>query len=151
EFLDLTGDSPMRGFAESLVAACGKIGPIFVYGSFEAQILRQLMSMFPDLKAQLKCLIQRIVDLLPIVRQHYYHPQMYGSWSLKAVLPCLAPDLNYSDLDGVQDGNQAQEAYAEAVSPDTTSKRREEIRKALSAYCELDTLALVRIVKVLSG
>ncbi len=141
----------MRKFADSLIAACGQSGPIFVYASFEARIIRELIARFPDLAPPLEALVRRIVDLLPIVRRHYYHPQMYGSWSLKAVLPCLAPELDYSGLDGVQDGNQAQEAYAEAISPDTTSERKQNIHKALSAYCELDTLALVRIVKALGG
>ncbi len=90
------------------------------------------------------------MDLLTIVRKHYYHPQMYGSWSIKAVLPCMAPDLDYSSLDGVQDGSQAQEAYAEAIALETIPERKEELRKGLLAYCRMDTLALVRIVKALS-
>lgn len=151
EFIDLTGDSPLREFARSLIAACGQSGPIFVYGNFEARILRELMSMFPDLTAWLDGLVQRIVDVLPIVRQHYYHPHMYGSWSIKAVLPCLVPDLDYSRLDGVQDGGQAQEAYAEAVDPKTSSHRKKELQRNLSAYCKMDTLALVKIIKALSG
>ena len=32
-----------------------------------------------------------MVDLLPIYRNHYYHRDMRGSWSIKAVLPTVAP------------------------------------------------------------
>ena len=151
EFLDISGQPPMRGFAESLLSTCGTSGTIFVYGSFESRIIKELIQRYPDLAGQLHSLCARIVDLLPIVRKHYYHPQMYGSWSIKAVLPCLAPDLDYSSLDGVQDGNQAQEAYAEAIAPETTPERKEELRNGLLAYCKMDTLALVRVVEVLSG
>ena len=150
EFLDLTGNSPICGFAESLILACGDNGPIFVYASFEARVIRELIQQYPDLASSLEVILERIVDLLPIVRQHYYHPHMFGSWSLKAVLPCIAPDLDYSALPGIHDGGQAQEAYAEAVDPKTTPHRKDELRRSLSAYCKMDTFALVRIVGVLS-
>ena len=148
EFLDLTGDPPMRGFAQSLMSACKERGPVFVYGSFEKTIIQGLIQHLPDLAGSLQALSDRIVDLLPAIRQCYYHPEMRGSWSLKAVLPCIAPDLDYSALPGIHDGGQAQEAYAEAVAPGTTPERREELRKGLKAYCEMDTLALVRIVEL---
>lgn len=151
EFLDLTGHPPMRGFAESLVAASAAAGTIFVYGHFEAMIIRGLIQRFPDLEAPLQALLDRITDLLPILRDHYYHPQMFGSWSLKSILPCLAPDLSYAELTDVQHGGQAQDAYLEAIAPETTPLRREELRKALVAYCALDTLGLVRVVEVMRG
>jgi predicted RecB family nuclease len=146
EFLDLSGQPPMRRFAESLLSACGESGPIIVYGSFERTIIRGLTQGYPDLANSLQSLSERIVDLLPIIRHNYYHPKMCGSWSLKAVQPCLVPDLSYTNLGEVQEGGQAQEAYAEAISPDTTPERKRELRRGLLAYCEMDTLALVRIV-----
>jgi Domain of unknown function(DUF2779) len=84
---------------------------VLVYHApFEATILRQLAERFPDLAGRLQAVIARIVDLLPIVKRNYYHPDMRGSWSLKAVLPTVAPDLDYGDLDEVQDGVLAQVA-----------------------------------------
>jgi hypothetical protein len=147
EFLDLSGQPPMRRFAESLLSACGESGPIIVYGSFERTVISSLIQRYPDLATDLESLSERIVDLLPIMRQNYYHPKMCGSWSLKAVQPCLVPDLSYASLGEVQEGSLAQEAYAEAISPDTAKQRKEELRKGLLAYCEMDTLAMVRIVK----
>jgi len=41
----------------------------------------------------------RLVDLLPIVRSHVYHPDFGGSFSLKAVAPALVPGFTYDDLD----------------------------------------------------
>ena len=147
EFLGLSGNPPMRAFAESLLRAIPPDdGPILGYNNgFELGILRGLAEMFPDLAAPLLALEDRFFDLLTLVRQNYYHPAMKGSRSLKAVLPTIAPDLNYASM-VVQDGGMAQEAYLEVIQPETTDARREEIRHGLLAYCGMDTMALVRMV-----
>jgi len=94
----------------------------------------------------------RLVDLLPITRDHYYHPAMKGSWSLKDVLPTVAPDLDYANLDGaVQSGGDVEPAYAEILDPATDDVRRSELETALVTYCERDTLALVRLVEFFEG
>lgn len=93
----------------------------------------------------------RIVDLLPIARERYYHPSQQGSWSIKAVLPAVVPELNYQDLDGVQDGGMAMEAFLEALHPQTTFERKQLIRDQLLAYCKLDTYAMVRLWQVFSS
>jgi len=88
------------------------------------------------------------VDLLPITRTHYYHPAMMGSWSLKAVLPTIAPDLDYANLDGdVKSGSDVESVYAEILDPATDAGRRTELETALVTYCERDTLGLVRLVE----
>jgi hypothetical protein len=71
---------------------------------------------------------------------------MQGSWSIKAVLPTVAPDLGYDKLD-VRDGLGAQTAYFEAIDPKTPAPRRTALDQALRAYCRQDTLALVRLVE----
>jgi hypothetical protein len=77
----------------------------------------------------------------------YYHPDMRGSWSIKAVLPTIDADIDYANLDDVRDGADAQAAYLEAIHPDTGAARKESLRDALLAYCRLDTQALVSLVK----
>jgi hypothetical protein len=99
----------------------------------------------------LLALNERVVDLLPIAREHYYHPSQKGSWSIKAVLPAICPDLNYADLDGVQDGGMAMDAFNEAISSDTNAARKKEIEQQLLRYCELDTYAMVRLWAAFSG
>ena len=106
--------------------------------------------MFPDLSTPLLSLLERVVDLLPITKDFYYHPAMKGSWSIKAVLPTIAPDLCYANLEDVQDGVQAQHAFAEAIDQQTPANRREVLRNALSCYCQLDTLAMVRLTHFLA-
>ncbi|MCP5538352.1 MAG: DUF2779 domain-containing protein [Akkermansiaceae bacterium] len=151
-FLDLSGDDPRRPLAEALVRTCGTAGPIFAYyAPFEKRVIRELAQQFPDLSNALESIIDRIEDLLPVARNHYYHPSQHGSWSIKAVLPAICPDLTYSDLDGVQDGNMAVQAYQEAINRDTTAERKSEIHQQLDQYCALDTLAMVRLWEFFMG
>ena len=151
EFLDVSGGPPMRAFAERLIEALGNSGAVIVYGHFEEMILRQLIARYPDLDAVLSAIISRIKNLLPIVRDHYYHPAMEGSWSLKAVLPAIAPDLGYAALGEVQDGTGAQAAYLEAIELTTSGNRREQLNNDLRAYCKMDTFALVRLCRFLAA
>jgi CRISPR/Cas system-associated exonuclease Cas4 (RecB family) len=145
-FLDLSGHDPSRACAVDLIRLCGTQGPVFAYNAgFESRVIRELAERFPELASRLSAIAARLVDLLPIARRHYYHPSQHGSWSIKAVLPALCPDLCYDALDGVQDGNMAQTAYQEAIAPETTRERKAQLQKQLHEYCKLDTLAMVRI------
>ncbi|MCB1805050.1 MAG: DUF2779 domain-containing protein [Candidatus Competibacteraceae bacterium] len=176
--LDKQAD-PMRAFAESLILAVREPcditlpsntqsrrmdaifavldypeaphkGPILVYNAaFEKRILAELAQALPDLAPTLEGISQRIIDLLPIVREHYYHPEMKGSWSLKSVLPTMAPHLSYEAL-GIGAGGEASSAWQELLHPQTTPDRCEQLRDALIDYCGLDTWAMLEMVRFLS-
>jgi len=151
-FLDVSGNDPSRACAEALVNILGKHGAIITYNaSFERGCIRRLAAQCPDLAEALMALHERVVDLLPLVRSHYYHPDMRGSYSIKAVLPTVAPALNYADLDGVHNGEDAQRAFLEAIDPATAADRKAAITRALLAYCERDTWAMVVLAKTLSN
>lgn len=146
QFLDTRGELPVKALAENLIAAVGTKGPIFAYGSFEGTMLDGLAEMLPRVAAKLRKIRSRLVDVLALARQVYYHPEMKGSWSIKAVLPTIAPELDYGALE-VQDGGMAQEAYLEAIHPETAAERRETIRRNLLEYCGRDTEGLVAIAR----
>jgi hypothetical protein len=151
-FLDVNGKDPSKAFAQALIDACGKRGPIFVYNAaFEVTRMKELALRFKVLAEPLHALIARVVDLLPIAREHFYHPSQEGSWSIKAVLPALCPELNYAELSGVQNGGLAMEAFREALQPETSADRRAEIKEQLLAYCALDTYAMVKIWAKFTG
>lgn len=151
-FLDLSGEDPSRAFAEALVGACAGHGPVFVYNAgFETARIADLAERFPELAAQLLSINARVVDLLPIARKRYYHPGQQGSWSIKRVLPAIAPDLCYEQLDGVQDGGGAMAAYLEAIAPGTDAARKRHLAEQLLAYCRLDTLAMLRLWEFFRG
>ncbi|BCG04720.1 hypothetical protein PPGU19_092880 (plasmid) [Paraburkholderia sp. PGU19] len=151
-FVDLSGGDPSLAFARALVTACGDAGPVFVYNaSFEATRIRELAERFEQLRTALLAIAARIVDLLPITERRYYHPAQQGSWSIKSVLPTIAPELDYGELEGVQDGAMAMEAFREAIDPGTSPQRRMQIEQQLTAYCGLDTYAMVRLWQFLTG
>lgn len=152
EFLDLSGNDPSEPFAQALIAACGGQGPVFVYNAgFETARMGELAIRYPHLSAALLAINARVVDLLPIARERYYHPSQQGSWSIKKVLPAVVPELRYDALDGVQDGGMAMEAFLEAIHPDTSAERKIQIEQQLLAYCKLDTYAMVRLWQVFAG
>jgi hypothetical protein len=86
-----------------------------------------------------------------VARERYYHPRQHGSWSIKSVVPAAIPDLSYESLDGVQDGASAAEAFLEFLRNETSANRKSEIASQLSAYCRLDTFALVRLWQLFRG
>ena len=152
EFLDLSGNDPSEPFAKALIAGCGTSGAIYVYGAaFESPRINELATRYPDLSQALQAINARVVDLLPIARERYYHPSQQGSWSIKRVLPAVVPELSYADLDGVQDGGMAMDAFKEAIHPSTEPQRKKQIERQLLDYCQLDTYAMVRLWQVFAG
>lgn len=151
DFLDLTGAPPMRRFAESLIRVLGREGPVLVYTGYERGVIQGLRARYPDLALTLGAVVARLVDLHPLAERGFYHPAMRGSWSLKALLPVVAPDLRYTDLTEIQEGTEASEGYLEASAPATPPERKRALERALRAYCRLDTEALVRLARFLAG
>jgi predicted RecB family nuclease len=150
-FLDLSGSDPSEKLIEALIAACGTAGPVYVYSSFEKTCISQLATRFPLNAITLNKLIDRLVDLLPVAKAHYYHPAQRGSWSIKNVLPSLFPELDYTALEGVSDGGMAMEAYVEATTPAVSEERKAELRAQLEFYCHRDTYALVKVWSEFAG
>ncbi|MGH8225570.1 MAG: DUF2779 domain-containing protein [Gammaproteobacteria bacterium] len=148
-FLSEGDGDPRRAFAESLLGVLGSDGPIFVFNvSFERGRTAELAETFPDLAPALEAALARFVDLQPIVRDHYYHRDQHGSWSLKAVLPTIAPDLDYAELE-ISEGGMASDAFRALLDPAIEAAEAERLRAALREYCARDTLGLVHIARFL--
>lgn len=150
EFLSLDGSDPRRACAEALVAL-PDTGVVLAWNaSFERSCLTGLAALFADLAPALNHLASCLVDPLPVVRRHYYHRDMLGSWSLKAVLPTLEAK-GYADLVEVKSGTDAQGGYLEAIHPDTSPERAAVLREALLDYCRRDTEAMMIVLDALTG
>jgi hypothetical protein len=148
DFLDLSGNNPSIACIEQMLAALVTAQTVWAYNApFERQAIMRMANAFPQYAGALTTLADKLQDLIPIVQACYYHPIMQGSYSIKSVLPAIAPELNYHDLQGVQDGNAAQGAFFEAVDPKCTAARKAELDTQLRAYCQLDTWAMVVLVK----
>ena len=148
-FLAEGGQDARRALVEALLHEAAGLRSIVVYNrSFEDRVLKSLAAWLPEHAEALEQLRSRLVDLMePFRRRDYSLPSMAGSYSIKAVLPALVPGLAYDDLE-VADGQMAMQAYA-ALSREADPVQRENLRRALWAYCERDTEAMVRIVEVL--
>jgi len=148
EFLATDASDPRREFITSLCAALGKSGSIVVYSSFESQRLSDLASWFLEFADRITAIQARLFDLLPIMREHTYHPAYAGSYSIKSVLPALVPEMTYDGM-GVANGQDAGIAWESLVRGSLACGERDRIRKALVDYCGQDTLAMVRLLEVL--
>jgi hypothetical protein len=151
EFLSLDGTDPRRPCAEALVDMIPHTGAVIAYhASVERSRIIELASVCLDLKEKLLAIAGRVVDLLPVTRDNWYHRDQRGSWSIKAVLPTVAAELDYASLE-VKDGRSAQKAYCEAIAAKTGEQRRQAIDAALRAYCGRDTKAMIVLASALRG
>jgi hypothetical protein len=151
EFLAQGGTNPTLEFVTTLIdSLAGSDRPIVVYSSFEKSTLTDVYKQYPDLAGDVQAIIDRLVDLLPIVRKNTYFRDYNGSFSIKTVAPALAPHLSYKELDHVADGLAASAAFERIASgellPDEDAIT---LRAALLEYCKLDTFAMVGVHKAL--
>ena len=112
---------------------------------FERTAIEGLAAACPDLAAGLLGLSHRLVDLLPIVREHVYDPAFGGSFSLKAVLPALVGE-GYGDL-AIADGGLASVNLVRLLFEAVADGERVVLRKNLLAYCARDTWGLVLLLR----
>jgi hypothetical protein len=144
---------PRPALAERLLAACEGAGAIAAYGaSFERDRIRELAAALPHLASRLEAVAARLVDLLPVVRNHVYHPDFGGSFSLKAVLPALVPEMSYRGL-AIADGETASLELGRLLfqGNEMEPEERARLRANLLAYCHQDTWGLVRLLERLRG
>ncbi len=154
EFLATDRKDPREAFAKSLLdvlESAGGDGSIVVYHApFETGRLNELAAFLPRYAKRIERVKKQIVDLLPIVREHCYHPKFLGSFSIKAVLPALVRGMTYEGM-AIGDGQLAAVEFARMIHPETTAKERRAIEKALREYCTQDTLAMVKVLDALAG
>jgi len=150
EFLAQPGIDPRMPLLKKLLADIPEDVCILTYNmAFEKKVLTELAAQFPKYKKTIKKWIDNIQDLMaPFRRRDVYFWKFKGSYSIKKVLPALASDLSYEGL-AIADGGAAMDAYQQMLAAMNDEKKLSEIRKNLLAYCQLDTLAMVRILEAL--
>jgi hypothetical protein len=149
EFLAEPGEDPRIKFIEGLLNDIKGKGDIVVYNkSFEITRLKEIARDFPQYADEIEKFILRIKDLMiPFQRKYYYAPEMKGSYSIKAVLPSLVPELSYDELE-INEGGLASITF-ESLQTETDMMIIAETREQLLEYCKLDTLAMVKILEKL--
>ncbi|MFQ3188923.1 MAG: hypothetical protein ACI936_000043 [Paraglaciecola sp.] len=144
EFLEMNTD-PRLALATQLINDLGNEGAILTYNvGFERKVIKTLAEQFPQLSTKLLAIVDRLVDLLPLMKKFYYNPSQKGSWSLKHTLPAIMGYNPYAELDGTSNGSDAASLYHKVRSGVVDSKQA---HLDLSAYCMLDTMGLYEIVQ----
>lgn len=146
EYLSTDVNDPRREFIGSLCDVLGEKGSIIVYSGFELQRLAELAAWFPEYAERIKQIQVRLFDLLPVVRNHVYHPAFAGSYSLKSVLPALVPKMTYEGM-AVANGQDAGVEWERLIRGSLDQVESERVRKALLDYCGKDTLALLEMTE----
>jgi len=143
---------PRPAMAEAVLRACDGASTVVAYNAaFERKCLQHLAEQVPSARTGLESVIARLVDLLPVVRNHVYHPAFGGSFSMKAVGPALVPGLTYEGM-AIGEGGAAQAALEGLLLGNPTRAalaERQDLRRHLLDYCEQDTLAMVKVVEAL--
>ncbi len=139
---------PRPELAQAMVDATARADKIVTYSAYEKTRIRELQGAIPDLAEPLAELESKLVDLLPVVRNHVYHPDFKGSFSLKDILTPLVPELTYEDL-VIVDGRLASVEIARLlfVAHKIPEEERDRLRKDLLEYCERDTWATVKLLE----
>jgi predicted RecB family nuclease len=150
EFLHSDSTEPRKRWAEALLESLGETGSIVVYSAYEEAMIRQVVEAFPEYRPRFSAVIKRLWDLHPIIKQHYYHPNFQGSYSIKSVLPAMVPTMGYEDLE-IQEGGQAANEYYRMVFLESDWIEQARIKDALLRYCARDTMAMLEIRRVLKG
>lgn len=136
-------------------------GSVLVYNqAFEKTRIKELAMFYPEYSDQLLEINTRLFDLMNIVKTNsklyqdlgyneerskvvnYYSEDLYGSFSIKKVLPIFS-NLTYK---GMVVGNGMEAVYAYANYPKLNPSELKETIKALSDYCKQDTWAMVEIL-----
>lgn len=146
EYLHREGTNPALDVATSLREHIGDDGTILSWNmSFEKGCNKTLSDHVPELKEFLLGLNDRMDDLdIPFKDLWYVDKRFKGSYSIKNILPVLAPHLSYKIL-GIQEGATAQRLWMQAIVEGKDHIDKEVMFADLLEYCKLDTLAMVEI------
>jgi uncharacterized protein DUF2779 len=136
--------------AQRMVEATKHAERVAHYSHFEKTRIKGLQEAVPELRDELEELEQKLIDLLPVVRENVYHPDFRGSFSMKSILTPLVPDLTYSDL-VIVDGLVASVEIARLlfVAGKIPKEEHDRVRQDLLNYCERDTWAMVKVLEKL--
>lgn len=140
---------PVPALLAQLQRELGPEGTVVSWNQrFERDRNADMAELHPKYGAFLRSVNERMVDLADIVHNGWWQdPAFEGRWSLKAVLPTVAPELDYGRLE-IGDGSTASERWMQAmIDPYEAidAEARAATMEALRTYCHQDTLAMVRI------
>lgn len=143
-------EDPSLGLAKELKKLIGDKGSVIAWNmGFEKGCNSEMGERHPKFLPFFEGVNDRMFDLMEVFKKGFYvHKDFHGSASLKQVLPVLVPDLSYGDLE-IHEGGTASNKWRKMIDKETSMEEKDEIYDNLLKYCELDTLAMVRILEEL--
>jgi hypothetical protein len=143
-------EDPSRNLATELKKMIGDKGTVIVWNmSFERGCNSEMGERYIEFMEFFKDINERMFDLMQVFKKGYYaHKDFHGSASIKKVLPVLVPELSYTDL-SIHEGGTASNKWRDMIDQKTSKEEKDEIYNNLIKYCELDTLAMVKILEKL--
>jgi len=152
QFLADPDTDPREALARHLVEVTRRADHVLMYTAFEKTRIEQMQRFVPALADDLARLEAKLLDLKQVVHRTVYHPQFAGSFSIKDVLPPLV-GISYKDTVEMTDGSEASAELARLLfySGALTPAERATMRERLLKYCELDTMAMVKLLERLKA
>ena len=152
EYIANPNKDPRRQIAKRLCRDIPGDACVLAFNKFfERGRIIDLAKLYPMYRDKLNVIAYNIKDLIdPFNAGFVYNKDMGNSMSIKSILPALYPNdpsLNYDNLVGVQNGNEAMMIYPKMKT--MSHRERRQTKKSLLEYCKLDTLAMVKIYEYL--
>jgi len=150
EYLHTDNTLPVNHLINQLKKDINTKGSVVVWcEGFEKGCNKTMAEFIPKDAKFLYNLNDRIVDLMtPFMKDWFVDKDFFGSASIKMVLPVVIPSLSYKDLN-ISGGITAQRIWTETIIDGKNQDNKEQIMEDLLKYCNLDTLAMVEIWRIL--
>ena len=149
EYLADGAELPIK-MIEDMQNCIGSTGSLVSWHkSFENTRNKEMARLYPDKLDFLNDISNRMIDLEDIFKGGYVDIAFGGSTSIKKVLPVIVPELSYDNME-VANGTDAMEAFTRMLEMPEGFDRKK-LKKDMLEYCELDTLAMVRIFQKMNA
>ena len=153
DYLSENRTDPRKEFIRQFLQDIDHYGPgtyVAYNVTFEKMILKNLLESIEwteKERVQIQNIIDQTIDLMDFFQNfNIYHKNFFGSLSIKKTLPALVPkfESSYQQLK-IQKGDQASAFYFnylyELIDQQTWTENAQHLRQ----YCELDSLAMLKI------
>jgi len=146
EFIFTKNENPDLHFIKAMQDSIPEKGSVISWHkSFEIGRNRDLANRNPKYASYLEDINNRMIDLEDIFKNQWYiHPDFKGKTSIKFILPVLAKELSYKELD-VKEGATASDTWNKISQGKYNLEEEQNKIAALLKYCKLDTYAMYAI------
>jgi len=146
EFLFTQKADPTKELVDRLEGLMKNLGTVVIWNKdFESFCNKTMAKLYPEKKDFLMKMNESMFDLMKVFMDMLYIDYRFkGSASIKKVLPVVCPELTYKGM-AVADGGEAMAEWYRMIFHTISDEEKKVVQDNLLRYCELDSLAMVRI------